>query len=122
MKLKHYFRVEKNTWFKKPVESFEVAFNDSTTSIMAEYFKLWSAYTKHIIVIEPHPTFDFNPATFIAKQLSQKQSLRNAFITRDVSQNSEFLSQKCEGVRVASSPIFGDPARAYQNEVSWVLV
>ncbi|KAE9547429.1 hypothetical protein FO519_009360 [Halicephalobus sp. NKZ332] len=41
-----------------PLSSFEAAKTDRMTGILREYWREYSNYTKQIIVVEPHPTFE----------------------------------------------------------------
>uniref|UniRef100_A0AC34Q3C7 SGNH domain-containing protein n=1 Tax=Panagrolaimus sp. JU765 TaxID=591449 RepID=A0AC34Q3C7_9BILA len=71
-----------NPKFASPV-TLEQARNDETTRILAEHLKVLSAYVKNIFIIEPHPKFNYHPASKLAQLLSQDKP------TDDVVQNYE---------------------------------
>uniref|UniRef100_A0AC34R046 SGNH domain-containing protein n=1 Tax=Panagrolaimus sp. JU765 TaxID=591449 RepID=A0AC34R046_9BILA len=68
-----------NRKFGSPV-TVEEAKNDSTTKIVADYFKAWSPHVKNIFVIEPHPKIGFHPAPRLAQLLSQNKSTEGVFL------------------------------------------
>ena len=59
----------------------EQARTDPTALVMADYLKQWSAHVKRIFIIEPHPTFGYNPATQLAKQIAQGNPIDNFVIS-----------------------------------------
>ncbi|KAE9547628.1 hypothetical protein FO519_009159, partial [Halicephalobus sp. NKZ332] len=71
-----------NDKFKKEI-TMEKARNDSTTLILADYLKQFSPFVKRIFIIEPHPTLSYNPATSLAKQISQGKSIDDYYVEID---------------------------------------
>uniref|UniRef100_A0A914PKM6 SGNH domain-containing protein n=1 Tax=Panagrolaimus davidi TaxID=227884 RepID=A0A914PKM6_9BILA len=72
--------MKNNDNFRAPVASVEDAATDIVTKQVSAFFKLWSAYTKKIFIIEPQPTVFVNPAASAAKALADGRSLDTNFI------------------------------------------
>uniref|UniRef100_A0AC35G052 Uncharacterized protein n=1 Tax=Panagrolaimus sp. PS1159 TaxID=55785 RepID=A0AC35G052_9BILA len=72
--------IKNNDNFRAPVASVEDAATDIVTKQVSVFFKLWSAYTKKIFIIEPQSTVFVNPVASTAKALADGRSLDSNFI------------------------------------------
>ena len=59
----------------------EQARNHSSTHVLINYLKQFSPFVKRIFIIEPHPTFGYNPATYLAKQIAQGKSIASYYVS-----------------------------------------
>ncbi|KAE9553762.1 hypothetical protein FO519_003030 [Halicephalobus sp. NKZ332] len=65
-----------------PLASFDDAKLDNTTQIFRQYWRAYSNFTKQIIVIEPHPTFETDPKADLSRLLRSNQSLDDYFVPK----------------------------------------